>query len=137
MRGCVAVRHHKRDMLRETSIAILLLLTKLLVYGQPSENDTTKTTALTGLEYFYNQTFADLAPFPSLDSSHLKAYEEICTNLAGCFVVLEAYPLRAQEAEALYVRMEELASRFYRKGTPLILMHGLGSTESANHLSKR
>jgi len=118
--------------LKRAIFILIIQVFPILTFGQ-SKGSTYKTPLL---EKYVNRCIDSLETIEYLKTNNNSKGLDFC-NLATCFAFLEAYGEENLLNQALYVRLEQIARRFYYEGTP-VLIHGGGmnSTESCQRLNK-
>lgn len=84
---------------------------------------------------YVNHCFNDLPSSQQIDSLGNRWNLDFC-NIASLMVV-EALPLNESDLNLMSQRSDELADRFYREGSPLILLYGgMNNSFEAKELNK-
>ncbi|MGV3589984.1 MAG: hypothetical protein ACO1OF_23450 [Adhaeribacter sp.] len=85
---------------------------------------------------YLNKCFTDLEPINYLKSHPLTQKKELC-NLA-ILLYLEVYHQDSLFNEAIYIRLKQIANKFYKEGTPVLIVgNGMNSIESALKLNNK
>ncbi|BDD08299.1 hypothetical protein FUAX_07310 [Fulvitalea axinellae] len=111
---------------------LIIQLFPILTFGQ--SKDSIYSTLL--LDKYVNRCIDSLDSIEYLKINNYSKRLDFC-NLASCFTFLEAYDKDTLLNQALYVRLEQIARRFYSEGTPVLIHRGgMNSTELCERLNK-
>lgn len=113
---------------------IWVLFLHQLAKGKPLANDS--LIASQHKNHTINRCFANLTPHPKLDSLE-KVYQFRFCSLAACINPLTSEHFEGQALESIKIRLEELAERFVKEGTPvLVSIGGDGSYQYAQRMNR-
>ena len=107
--------------MKKILIIITVVFFHLQAKGQVMENDS--AIASQHKNPFIIRCFVNLTPNPKLDSLE-KVYKFRFCSLAACINPLTTEYLERQALEAIKIRLEEIAERFVKEGTPVLVFIG-------------
>jgi|SRR5687768_3031592 len=112
---------------------ILGLLFSLATDAQLMENDSLISTLYN--DEFMIRCFEDLTKSDKIDSLENKVGFHFC-SIAACVNLFSVEYLKGKNRELVKLRLEEIAERYAKEGTPVILMlGGLSGGDQANKLN--
>ena len=109
------------------------LISCLTSYGQTSDKDSLLASLYA--DTHMKRCFDGLSQSPELDSLESKLGFHFC-NLASCVNPFSVAYLKGRDRELVRLRLEEIAERFVKDGTPILLiLGGLSGGDEADKLN--